>query len=58
MLQRLLFEVYFYIIQVYVDIVFSLVSDHDSLAILSRGYDWFRFYFCYCLFLVSVDVRP
>ena len=38
--------------------MFSLISDHDLLAILSRGYIYFRFIFFNVLLLVGVDVRP
>ena len=34
--------------------MFSLISDHDLLAILSRGY----VYFLLCFIIVGVDVRP
>ena len=47
-------------IQVYVDILFSLVSDHNLLAILSRGHASFRFYFFNCLFwlVLTSDLNP
>ena len=38
--------------------LFSLISYHDLLAILSRGYVCYRFIFLYVLFIVGVDVRP
>ena len=39
-------------------LLFSLISYHDLLAILSRGYVCYRFIFLYVLFIVGVDVRP
>ena len=38
--------------------MFSLISDHDLLAILSRGYVYSRFISFYVLLIVGVDVRP
>ena len=38
--------------------MFSLISDHDLLAILSRGYVYSRFISLNVLLIVGVDVRP
>ena len=38
--------------------MFSLISDHDLLGILSRGYVYSRFISFNVLLIVGVDVRP
>ena len=47
-------------IQVYFDVLFSLVSDHNLLAILSRGHVCSRFYFFNCLYWLALtsDLYP